>query len=162
MGFHRPGTLRLATTETRYDEFRRYVARDYFKEGDVCRTTLISPDEVKHKAPLLDTSKVRIPVLRGDKGLQILGALYTSGDGYIDTRGLTRALAKGAEMGGATVLENCPPIQLELRSDGSWNVTLEGLGTVCTRNVVNASGPCWRLAFPSRRVQACGHRTWRI
>ncbi|VDK42624.1 unnamed protein product, partial [Gongylonema pulchrum] len=82
--FSRPGTLRLATNDVRLDEFRRYTARDYFQKGDVAKTTLIDADEVKRLAPIIDTTSV-------------LGALYTSGDGFINAQSLTRALAEGAE-----------------------------------------------------------------
>lgn len=32
INFSRPGTLRLATNQTRLAEFRKYTARDYYKE----------------------------------------------------------------------------------------------------------------------------------
>lgn len=89
--FRKTGTLRLATNETRLNEFKRYVARDYWVfvfglrcfqvEGDVCKTTLVSKDQVKELAPLLDDSSV-------------VGALYTTGDGHIEAKQLTRALVK--------------------------------------------------------------------
>lgn len=64
VNFRRPGTLRLATTTTRMDEFRRYTAKDYYKQGDVCRTTLIGPEQVKKLVPLLNIDHVLARFLR--------------------------------------------------------------------------------------------------
>ncbi|VDM37347.1 unnamed protein product [Toxocara canis] len=125
--FVQTGTVRLATNETRMEEFRRYVARDYFQKGDVCKTSLISRDEVKRLAPIVDTSKVR-------------GALYTTGDGFINAKALTRALAKGAEKGGATVIEQCPPFKIVPLPNDEWLVQLEDGREIRTRNIVNAAG----------------------
>lgn len=51
--------MRLATNETRLKEFRRYTARDYYRKGDVCKTTLLTPDQVREIAPGIDTSQAR-------------------------------------------------------------------------------------------------------
>jgi hypothetical protein len=40
------------------DEFRRYTSKDYYKQGDVCRTTLIGPEQVKKLVPLLNIDHV--------------------------------------------------------------------------------------------------------
>lgn len=128
VGFARTGTVRLATNATRMEEFRRYVARDYFQKGDACKTSLIDADEVKKLAPILDTSK-------------IVGALYTTGDGYISAEGLTRALAKGAQAGGAEIIEQCPAFKfIENADNGEWIVQLEDGREFRTRHIVNAAG----------------------
>ena len=36
INFNRAGTQRLATNQTRLAEFRRYTARDYYKEVQCC------------------------------------------------------------------------------------------------------------------------------
>ena len=65
--------MRLATNATRLAEFRRYVARDYYKEvkrvtvletipdvqGDVCKTSLLTPEQVYEKFPNLKAGEVR-------------------------------------------------------------------------------------------------------
>ncbi|MFH4983155.1 hypothetical protein AB6A40_009864 [Gnathostoma spinigerum] len=127
VGFGTPGTIRLATNDTRMTEFRRYVARDYFQKGDVCKTSLIGPDEVKSLAPIVDISLVK-------------GALYTTGDGYINAAQLTRALAKGAQAGGAVIVEQCPSFTLKMEPNGEWIVTFEDGREIRTRNIVNAAG----------------------
>uniref|UniRef100_A0A158PNQ2 Dimethylglycine dehydrogenase, mitochondrial (inferred by orthology to a human protein) n=1 Tax=Anisakis simplex TaxID=6269 RepID=A0A158PNQ2_ANISI len=125
--FSQTGTVRLATNDTRMEEFRRYVARDYFQTGDVCKTSLIDADEVKKLAPIIDVSKVR-------------GALYTTGDGFINAQALTRALAKGAENGGATIVEQCPKFKIIPVANNEWLVQLEDGREIRTRNIVNAAG----------------------
>ncbi|VDK64984.1 unnamed protein product [Onchocerca ochengi] len=131
--FSRPGTLRLATSETRLDEFRQYTARDYFQKGDVAKTTLIDTDEVKKLVPILDTKTV-------------LGALYTSGDGYINAQNLTLALAKGAEKRGAIVIEQCPKIKAVEEGKTDWVVKFDDGSQIRTRNIVNAAG-LWAREF---------------
>uniref|UniRef100_F1KV14 Dimethylglycine dehydrogenase n=1 Tax=Ascaris suum TaxID=6253 RepID=F1KV14_ASCSU len=125
--FHQQGTIHLATNEAVMNGFRQYVACDYFQEGDVCKTTLIGPDEVKKLAPIVDTTKV-------------LGALYTTGDGFVDPRALTKALAKGAENGGAIIVEHCPPFKLIEQPSGEFIVQLEDGREVKAKNIVNAAG----------------------
>ncbi|KAK0425520.1 hypothetical protein QR680_009242 [Steinernema hermaphroditum] len=126
--FERPGTIRLATNSRRLEEMRRYVSRDYFREGDPCRTRLITPEEVSRLAPILNVESV-------------LGALYTEGDGYINTQELTHALAKGAEMGGATIMNNCPEFKLRMKSNGEWIVDFaDDRPSLRSRNIVNAAG----------------------
>lgn len=79
-------------------------------------------------APILDTSK-------------ILGALYTTGDGYASPEGLTRALAKGAQSKGAQLIEQCPAFNLiEDPSTGEWLVQLDDGREFRARHVVNAAG----------------------
>ncbi|VDK82046.1 unnamed protein product [Litomosoides sigmodontis] len=131
--FFRPGTLRLATNEVRMDEFQQYTARDYFQKGDVAKTTLIDADKVKELAPILDTRTV-------------LGALYTSGDGYINVQNLTLALAKAAEKRGAVVVEHCPKIKAVEEGKTDWVVKLCDGSQIRTRNIINAAG-LWAREF---------------
>ncbi|VDN01501.1 unnamed protein product [Thelazia callipaeda] len=125
--FYRPGTLRLATSEMRMDEFRQYTSRDYFQPGDVAKTALIKAEEVKQLAPILDTKT-------------ILGALYTSGDGYVNVKNLTRALAKGAQQRGAIIVEQCPNIKAVEEANNEWIVKFTDGNEIRARHIVNASG----------------------
>ncbi|TKR93824.1 hypothetical protein L596_008206 [Steinernema carpocapsae] len=127
--FERPGTIRLATNSRRLDEMQRYASRDYFQEGDPCKTRLVTPQEVAELAPILNTDSV-------------LGALYTEGDGFINTQELTYALAKGAQMGGATIINNCPEIHMDMdASTGDWIVRFaDGRPEIRCRHIVNAAG----------------------
>ncbi|CAD6184521.1 unnamed protein product [Caenorhabditis auriculariae] len=126
--FQPTGTIRLATHETRLSEFKRYVSRDYYKEGDVSKTTLLTPDQVHELAPDIDCS-------------QILGALYTTNDGTVSSRGLTQALVAGAKSGGVQVIDGAIPRQIRYdKEKGHWIVELEDGTTVLTRNLINAGG----------------------
>ncbi|CAB3407825.1 unnamed protein product [Caenorhabditis bovis] len=126
--FKQTGTLRLATNEARLAEFRKYVSRDYYKEGDVCKTTLLTPDQVRELSPALDHSK-------------ILGALHTTNDGSISARGLTQAFVAGAKAGGAQVIDGAIPKHIFYdKEKGHWTILLEDGTTVYTRNLVNAGG----------------------
>ncbi|KJH45283.1 FAD dependent oxidoreductase [Dictyocaulus viviparus] len=132
LNFERNGTIRLATNPTRLQEFKRYVARDYYKEGDICKTTLLGPNEIAKLVPIIDTK-------------QVLGALYTTNDGMISASGLNRALVKGAKAGGAQIV-NSTPISirydkvLNCRTEVIGNVELANGSLVSTRNLLNAGG----------------------
>lgn len=93
----------------------------------MAKTTLIDTDEVKKLVPILDTKTV-------------LGALYTSGDGYINAQNLTLALAKGAEKRGAIVIEQCPKIKAVEEGKTDWVVKFDDGSQIRTRNIVNAAG----------------------
>ncbi|CAJ0576292.1 unnamed protein product, partial [Mesorhabditis spiculigera] len=126
--FERPGTIRLATNQTRLDEFKRYIARDYYKEGDVCKTELLSPEQVIDKASVLNKER-------------ILGGLYTSDDGYVNAKGLNRAFIAGTEKGGGKVLDEAIPEFIRYdREKSEWLVGLKDGTLIHTKNLVNAGG----------------------
>ncbi|CAI5439407.1 unnamed protein product [Caenorhabditis angaria] len=126
--FQATGTLRLATNESRLSEFRKYVSRDYYKEGDVCKTSLLTPEQVQTLAPAVDISK-------------ILGALHTTNDGSISARGLTEAFVAGAKTGGAEVIGGAIPMEIRYdKEQGNWIVLLQDGTQVTTRNLINAGG----------------------
>ncbi|KIH65471.1 FAD dependent oxidoreductase [Ancylostoma duodenale] len=127
LNFERTGTIRLATNPTRLQEFKRYVARDYYKEGDACKTSLLSPEETAELAPVVDTK-------------QILGALYTTNDGMVSASGLNRALVAGAKAGGVQVVNSEPKVVRYDKGEGCWYVELANGMSVKTRNLLNAGG----------------------
>ncbi|VDO71309.1 unnamed protein product [Haemonchus placei] len=121
------GTIRLATNPTRLQEFKRYVARDYYKEGDACKTSLLTPEEVAEIAPVVDTK-------------QILGALYTTNDGMISASGLNKALVVGAKAGGVEVINSNPNSVRYDKEKGVWHVELANGSLVTAKNLLNAGG----------------------
>ncbi|CAJ0949153.1 unnamed protein product, partial [Mesorhabditis belari] len=127
--FERVGTIRLATNKTRLDEFKRYVARDYFKEGDACKTDLLkSPEEVLAKAGIIDKSK-------------LYGGLYTSNDGYVNARGLNRAFIKGTVDRGGKILHEVDPEFIDYdMTKKEWLIGLKDGTSIRTKNLVNAGG----------------------
>ncbi|KAF8366343.1 hypothetical protein PRIPAC_84172, partial [Pristionchus pacificus] len=128
INFSRPGTLRLATNQTRLAEFRKYTARDYYKEGDVCKTTLLTPEQVAEMVPHLDKK-------------EILGGLYTSNDGYVNSKGLNKAFVNGAKSRGASVVNQTIPDFIRYdKGTGEWLVGLGDGSLIKTRNIINAGG----------------------
>ncbi|KHJ47568.1 hypothetical protein D918_01723 [Trichuris suis] len=118
--FQRCGTLRLATTPSCIDEFKRYLSRSE------SRAEMFTPDEVKAKWPLVDVSKIK-------------GALYTSCDGFVNAPLLCRVLASMATKEGALVYEHCPSLRNTYAGDGHWNVETAD-GCIRAANIVIAAG----------------------
>ncbi|XP_035214869.1 dimethylglycine dehydrogenase, mitochondrial-like [Stegodyphus dumicola] len=127
LSFHRPGSIRLATTEERMNEFRYQMQRQGWHPAP---QKLISPDEILQHFPLLN--------MEG-----ILGGLYNPADGHIDPYSLTMAYASGARKYGANIHTNCAVTNLRNRSDGGWYVETSR-GTISAKRIINASG-FWAL-----------------
>ncbi|XP_054715823.1 dimethylglycine dehydrogenase, mitochondrial-like [Uloborus diversus] len=123
LSFHTPGSIRLATTIRRMDEFKYQMQRQGWNPAP---QKLITPDEIFEHFPLLNMDG-------------ILGGLYNPSDGHIDPYSLTMAYAAGARKHGANILINNPVINLKHRSDGKWEVTTPN-GTILAQRVINASG----------------------
>jgi dimethylglycine dehydrogenase len=123
VGFHRPGSLRLASVPDRMDEYRRHrgKARTIGLPFEV-----IGPDEIRRLHPLLDT--------RG-----VLGAAWNPDDGHVDPTSVTRALVEGARVLGARVHRHTRVTGLRRTPGGEWRVATEQ-GDVLAEIVVNAAG----------------------
>ena len=68
-----------------------------------------------------------------------VGALWDRHEGRVDPIGVTRAYAKAAEVGGATVVRNTRVDALSQRPDGTWDVRTDR-GDIHAEHVVNAGG----------------------
>ncbi|XP_078684529.1 dimethylglycine dehydrogenase, mitochondrial-like isoform X2 [Branchiostoma floridae x Branchiostoma belcheri] len=123
VGFHGPGTIRLASTPERVDEFRYQMQRQGWNKAP---QWLLTPEEVHQMHPLLNMDKV-------------LMGLHNPGDGHIDPYSLTQAYAIGARMYGADIYQQAGVTGMSMRSDGSWNVDTPH-GTIHAQRVVNAAG----------------------
>ena len=120
--FHRCGSLRLASSADRLDEFR---ARKGMADLLDIPFEIVSPDEAARLFPLADLSGV-------------VGAAYLPTDGHIDPSGLTQALAQGARARGAEIRRHTAVTGIE-RAQGGWLVrTAEG--DIRAETVVNAAG----------------------
>jgi dimethylglycine dehydrogenase len=71
--------------------------------------------------------------------LQVLAGLFTPSDGHIDPYSLTQAIAKGARAHGAEIFQQAKVTNMELREDGTWDVTTNQ-GTIRAKRVINACG----------------------
>jgi dimethylglycine dehydrogenase len=122
MNYHVTGSLRLAHTPERMDEFSRVVGMGRYQGMDL---ELLEPRAIKARYPFLEIH-----------GLE--GALYDPYDGDIDPAQLTQALAKGARALGARVERFCPVVSVRREAD-DWVIVTEK-GEVRCEFVVNAAG----------------------
>ncbi len=88
-GWHRVGSLRLASSAARWQELKRSAT---MAKGFGFHVELVSPAEASAKFPLLDA-----------KG--VVGAAWIEGDGYVDPTSLTNAYAAGARAGGVAFVQ---------------------------------------------------------
>ncbi|CAO2592957.1 Dimethylglycine dehydrogenase, mitochondrial [Lemmus lemmus] len=123
VGFHQPGSIRLATTPVRVDEFKYQMTRTNWHATE---QYIIEPEKIQEMFPLLNMNK-------------ILAGLYNPGDGHIDPYSLTMALAAGARKYGALLKYPAPVTSLKPRPDGKWDVETPQ-GSVRANRIVNAAG----------------------
>ncbi|XP_061873710.1 dimethylglycine dehydrogenase, mitochondrial [Colius striatus] len=123
VGFHQPGSIRIASTPTRVDEFKYQMTRTGWHPTE---QYLITPEKVQELFPLLNMDKV-------------LAGLYNPGDGHIDPYSLTMALAAGARKYGAQLNYPVQVTNLNSRSDGTWEVETPS-GVIRAKRVVNTAG----------------------
>ncbi|KAI4540107.1 hypothetical protein MJG53_020712, partial [Ovis ammon polii x Ovis aries] len=123
VGFHQPGSIRIATTPVRVDEFKYQMTRTGWHATE---QYIIEPEKIQEMFPLLNMNK-------------ILAGLYNPGDGHIDPYSLTMALAAGARKYGALLKYPAPVTSLKPRSDGTWDVETPH-GSMRANRIVNAAG----------------------
>ena len=122
MNYHQTGSIRLAHSKERMQEFERAKGMGKHQGMDL---EILSPDEIKERYPFIETH-------------DIVGALYDPNDGDIDPAQVTQALAKGARDMGATIVRFCPATRVTQDGDG-WIVHTEK-GDIACDFVVNAAG----------------------
>jgi dimethylglycine dehydrogenase len=117
--YHECGSVRLATTQDRVDEFRHRAATAELLDVPV---EIVGPDRIRELHPLVSVDDV-------------LAAAYLPTDGHVDPSSLTRAFVDGA---GDRILRHTPVTGLE-RRDGGWTLTTPR-GDVRAGIVVDAAG----------------------
>lgn len=122
MNYHVTGSLRLAHTPERLQEFQRVVGMGRYQGMDL---EILTPDQIGARYPFLATH-------------DLVGALYDPNDGDIDPAQLTQALAKGARQMGARIERFCPATGVRREGD-EWVVETEK-GEIHCEIVVNAAG----------------------
>ncbi len=123
MNYHQTGSLRLAHSKERMQEFELAKGMGIYQGMDI---EILSPEETRERYPFLETH-------------DLVGALYDPNDGDIDPAQVTQALAKGARDLGAKIARFCPAIGVTQKDDGSWIVHTEK-GDIACDYVVNAAG----------------------
>ena len=123
MNYHQTGSIRLAHTAERMQEFKRAASMGKYQGMDL---KILTPDEIKERYPFIETH-------------DLMGALYDPNDGDIDPAQLTQALAKGARDMGAKILRFTPATGVTQNDDDTWIVHTEK-GDIHADYVVNAAG----------------------
>jgi glycine cleavage system T protein len=122
-GFRRPGSISLARNPERMHELKRLASRARCFGVDV---DVITPSEAGRRWPLIRTD-------------DLVGGLWLPRDGRTNPIDTTLALAKGARLGGATILENTAVTGITLRRGAVAGVSTTG-GEVTCEVVVNCAG----------------------
>lgn len=122
-GYKRHGSIRVARTPARRQEYLRSLG---MARAFGIRMEEISPEEAARL----------IPVMRTD---DLTGAWFQPDDGVTNPEDTTQALAKGARMGGATILENVCVTGITLKNGTVCGVETEG-GDIACEIVVNCAG----------------------
>ena len=120
IGFHRSGSLRLASTSEEIEYFTNL--QSVFDELRVTYR-VIDADEIRQLHPLLTTE-------------DLVGAAHTPDDGHLDASGATHALAKAARNRGASIRCGTRVEEIEPTSDGRWKVVLSDSSVIAEHVVV--------------------------
>ncbi|MEM9351270.1 MAG: FAD-dependent oxidoreductase, partial [Pseudomonadota bacterium] len=122
MNYHVTGSIRLAHSKERMQEFERAVGMGRYQGMDL---EMMSNADMKEAYPFLETH-------------DLAGGMWDPDDGDIDPAQLTQALAKGAREMGAHIARFCPATGVS-REGGEWIVHTEK-GDIRCEFVVNAAG----------------------
>jgi glycine cleavage system aminomethyltransferase T/glycine/D-amino acid oxidase-like deaminating enzyme len=122
-GFKAVGYLEIACTPSRLEGLRRIA--DFDRVFDV-NVEEIPPSEIKKMWPLMETD-------------DILAGFYTAGDGRVNPIDTTMALAKGARLGGARIIEETKVIGIS-QQDGRVTGVITHKGEIRAEYVVNCAG----------------------
>ncbi len=122
MNYHVTGSIRLAHSDERVQEFERAKGMGRYQGMDI---EMMSPKEAKDIYPFMELHDLK-------------GVLYDPNDGDIDPSQLTQALAKGARDMGARIERFCPATGVS-RENGEWIVHTDK-GDIRCDIVVNAAG----------------------
>ena len=123
INYHMTGSIRLAHTEDRVDEFRHVVSQ---ARAQGIEFAMLTPAEIKALHPFITTDG-------------ILAGLYDPHDGDIDPAQLTQAFAKGARDAGAQIHRSTRVTALARTASGEWRVETNR-GVIFAESVINAAG----------------------
>jgi 4-methylaminobutanoate oxidase (formaldehyde-forming) len=122
-GFKPIGFIEVAADPDRLEEYRRVAAFNRYCGVDVHE---ISPAEIKRLFPLAHVD-------------DILAGFYVQEDGIVNPVDVTMALARGARMQGARIVEKAP-VTAVLQQRGRVTGVRTPLGDVQCEHVVNCAG----------------------
>ena len=143
MNYHQSGSIRLAHSQKRVQEFERAMAMGRYQG---IAMEMWTPKQAREKYPFLEIHDLE-------------GVLFDPSDGDIDPAQLTQALAKGARDMGQKIIRFCPATGVAQHDDESWTVQTDQ-GDIACDYVVNAAGYYaqrvgeWFKPFGGRTVPA--------
>ncbi|MBV8876907.1 MAG: GcvT family protein, partial [Gammaproteobacteria bacterium] len=120
---HVTGSIRLAHTADRVDEFRHVLAQ---ARAQGTEFELLSPAQIRARHPFLELDDIRL-------------GLWDPRDGDIDPAQLTQALAKGARDRGASIFRHTRVTAIRERASGGWRLETSA-GPIDAEFVINAAG----------------------
>ncbi len=123
MNYHQTGSIRLAHSKERMQEFERAAAMGRYQGMNI---RILTPEETRERYPFLEVH-------------DIAGSLYDPHDGDIDPAQVTQALARGARDMGGRILRFTPATGVTRTNDRHWIVHTEKGDMECD-HVVNAAG----------------------
>lgn len=123
MNYHQTGSIRLAHTKERMQEFERACSMGRYQGIEM---EIWTPEQAKEHYPFLETHDLE-------------GVLWDPSDGDIDPAQVTQALAKGARDMGQMIIRFCPATGVTQKEDKTWIVHTEK-GDIECDYVVNAAG----------------------
>ncbi len=123
INYHITGSIRLAHTQDRVDEFRHVLSQ---ARAQGIEFQMLSPADIRARHPFIETH-------------DILAGLYDPYDGDIDPAQLTQALAKGARDAGAEIHRNTRVTAIERERSGEWRIITNN-GEIRAESVINAAG----------------------
>ncbi|MDN5851375.1 MAG: FAD-dependent oxidoreductase, partial [Actinomycetia bacterium] len=122
-GYKQCGGVIVARTEDRMIQLRRTAAT---AEAYGLDCALLSPAESAERYPVMNTD-------------DLVGAIWLPGDGKANPTDLTAALAKGARLGGATIIEGVRALEVGV-TDGAVSSVRTDHGDIEAEFVVNCAG----------------------
>ncbi|MCK0141469.1 FAD-dependent oxidoreductase [Aliiroseovarius sp. F20344] len=123
MNYHQSGSIRLAHTKERMQEFERARSMGHYQGIEM---EMWTPEQAKERYPFLEIH-------------DLMGVLWDPSDGDIDPAQVTQALAKGARDMGQKILRFTPATGVTQKEDKTWVVHTEK-GDIECDYVVNAAG----------------------
>ena len=123
INYHLTGSIRLAHTADRVDEFHHVLAQ---ARAQGTEFELLSPAQIRERHPFLELGGICL-------------GLWDPADGDIDPAQLTQALAKGARELGATIYRHTRVTGISEFGSGGWRIQTPS-GSIDTEYVINAAG----------------------
>ena len=123
INYHVTGSIRLAHSADRADEFR-HVQAQATAQGTPFE--LLTPAQIRERHPFLELDDLRL-------------GLWDPTDGDIDPAQLTQALAKAARDRGASIYRHTRVTAIRELDSGGWRIETTA-GTIDAEYIINAAG----------------------